>query len=192
MNTQFVRRRSIAFSMLLTIAGLLGACATINTGSYADEDADFSAFQSFSWIDDSPYIATASVVRVNPLVLSMIDANMQAQLEQRGYQFVEDREAADLLVAYTVGTREKIRMESYPVGYRGHWGWHYPYSHYYFRHVSVENYTQGSLGVDIFDNETGKPVWHGWAEKTVTEDDRANPGPAIEAGIAKLFQSFPK
>lgn len=178
--------------MLLTVASILGACATINTGSYVDDAADFATYQSFSWIADGPYIATASDVRVNPLALSMIETSLQAQLQQRGYQFIADREAADFLVAYTVGTRDKIRMESYPVGYRGHWGWHDPHSHYYFRHVSAENYTQGSLGVDIFDNETGKPVWHGWAEKTVTEDDRTNPGPTIKDGIAKLFESFPE
>lgn len=192
MNTLSDHPRSLAISMLLIVAGTLGACATINTGSYADEDTDFGSYQSYSWIDDSPYIEAASDVRVNALALSMIESSMQAQLEQRGYQFIEDREAADLLVAYTVGTRERIRMESYPVGYRGHWGWHDPHSHYYFRHVSAENYTHGTLGVDIFDNETGKPVWHGWAEKTVTDDDRANPGPTIKDGIAKLFQSFPK
>lgn len=48
-----------------------------------------------------------------------------------------------------------------------------------------------SLGVDIFDNETGRPVWHGWAMKTVTEQDRQNRGPTIEKGIAQLFAAFP-
>lgn len=192
MNTLFDRRRSLACITFLTVATMFGACATINTGSYADDDADFSTYQSFSWIDDSPYVAAAADLRVNALALSMIEANLREQLEQRGYQFTEDRDAADFLVAYTVGTRDKIRMDSYPVGYRGHWGWHHPQSHYYFRHVSAENYTQGTLGVDIFDNETGKPVWHGWAEKTVTEEDRANPGPTIEEGIAKLFLPFPE
>ena len=117
---------------------------------------------------------------------------LQRQLELQGYTFAENGESADFSVAYTVGTRDKIRMESYPTGYRGHWGWHDPHSHYYFRKVSADNYTQGTLGVDIFDNETGKPVWHGWAEKTVTQSDRADPGPTIEEGIAKLFQSFPR
>ncbi len=46
--------------------------------------------------------------------------------------------------------------------------------------------------MDIFDNESGKPVWHGWAEKTVTESDRDDPGPAIEEGIGKLFEAFPR
>jgi hypothetical protein len=45
--------------------------------------------------------------------------------------------------------------------------------------------------VDIFDNKSGKPVWHGWAEKTVTDSDRSNPGPAIKTGVGGIFESFP-
>lgn len=96
-----------------------------------------------------------------------------------------------MLVSYTIGARDKLRIESYPVEFRGHWGWHEPFGHYYFRHVELEHYTQGTLGVDIFDNENGRPVWHGWAQKTVTDSDRQDPEQTIERGIARLFASFP-
>jgi hypothetical protein len=122
----------------------------------------------------------------------MIESAIRTQLQQQGFVFSDVREDADFVLAYTVGTRDNVRIESYPIGYRGHWGWHVPYSHYYFREVSVHNYTKGTLGVDLFDNETGKPVWHGWAEKTVTQSDRDDPGATIEQGVAKLFSSFPK
>ena len=183
--------RLIAHLALLAVLAWPGGCATIETGSYADDDTDFGTFTSFSWISDTPHVPTEPATPISALALSMIETGIREQLTQRGYRFTEDRSGADILVAYTVGTRDKLRMESYPVGYRGHWGWHDPHSHYYFRHVSTENYRQGTLGVDIFDNETGKPVWHGWAEKTVTAEDRADPRATIENGIAKLFQRFP-
>lgn len=191
MTTRVWFRRSIIFSVLLPLSCLLGSCAAISTGSYVDETANFAAYRSFSWINEKPYIPTNTSIPVSALALSMIESGIRRQLEQKGYAFTEDRDTADVLVAYTVGTRDKMRMDSYPVGYRGHWGWHDPYDHYYFRRASAENYTQGTLGVDIFDNESGKPVWHGWAEKTVTKSDRSNPGPTIEEGVAKLFESFP-
>lgn len=184
--------RLAVLSMLLVLQGMLAACAAINTGSYVGKEVDFGSFQSFSWIDRVPYVATESSIPVSPLELEMIESGIRTQLEKKGYAFTTDREAADLLVAFTVGTRDKVRMESYPVGYRGHWGWHEPHSHYYFRHVSAENYTKGTLGIDLFDNETGKPIWHGWAEKTVTQGDRTDPGPSIDKGLTKLFGSFPK
>jgi hypothetical protein len=91
-----------------------------------------------------------------------------------------------------VGTRDKIRVSSYPVNYPGTWGWHVYGSHYYIREVSAHSYTEGTLGVDIFDGKTNKPVWHGWAEKTISSSDRQNPDPLIKTGVAKLFESFPR
>jgi hypothetical protein len=185
-------RRLLAVSIIVVLTSTLAACATISTGSYSDKSTNFGDYESFSWIDDEPYIPPDASLAISALAKSMIESAIRRQLEQRGCSFTDDRVAADLLLAYTVGVREKTMIQSYPVGYRGHWGWHYPYSHYYFRNVSADNYTQGTLGVDVFDNETGKPVWHGWAEKTVTDSDRTDPAPTIEEGVAKLFASFPR
>lgn len=183
---------SIAFPVLLVLSGVLYACAATGTGSYADGATNFNEYHSFSWINGGPYISTETPSPVSALASSMIESGIRKQLELQGYAFTEAEESADLSVAYTVGTRDNIKMDSYPVGYRGHWGWHDPRSHYYFRKVSAENYTQGTLGVDIFDNETGKPVWHGWAGKVVMQTEQADPDSTIEKGMTKLFNSFPR
>lgn len=181
----------LRLTIVLVLAAVLGSCATIRTGAYSDETADFGAFESFSWLQDDPYVAPESGSAVNPLARKMIETAIRTELQNKGYRFTEKREDAGFLVAYTVGSRDKVRIESYPVDYRGHWGWHDPRSHYFFRDIKARNYTEGTLGIDIFDNETGKPVWHGWAQKTVTAEDRADPAPTINAGVAKLLAAFP-
>jgi len=178
--------------LLFALILLQSGCATIKTGSYADESADFGTYQSFAWISSEPYVPAEGSKAISPLARSMINTAIREELQHQGFVFTNDREAADLLVAYTVGSRDKVQIDSYPVGYRGHWGWHTPHSHYFFRKVEARNYTEGTLGVDLFDNETGKPIWHGWAQKTVTEQDRADPAPVIKAGVAKLFAAFPE
>ena len=178
--------------MLLILAGFLGGCATINTGSHYDETANFGAYESFSWIDEEPLISVETSIPVSALSRSMIKTAIQRELENKGYEFTPNRTGADFVVAYTIGTRDAIRVESYPADYRGDWGWHVPYSYYYYREVSAHTYTTGTLGVDIFDNESGKPIWHGWAEKTVTQSDREDPGPTIDAGVRMIFESFPR
>lgn len=185
------RKTCRRIAVLAALAVLQSGCAAIKTGSYVDESADFQTYQSFSWIGTQPYVPAEGSSAINPLARTMIDNAIRDELQQQGFAFTTDREAADFLVAYTVGSRDKVRIESYPVSYRGHWGWHTPHSHYYFRKIEARNYTEGTLGVDLFDNETGRPVWHGWAQKTVTEQDRADPAPTIKAGIAKLFVAFP-
>ena len=192
MATPVTCRGIVGFIALMLLTSLLGACATIRTGSHFDETTDFGAYQSFSWIDDTPYISAENAFPVSALALSMVKSEIQAQLELKGYAYTDVRDNADFVVAFTVGTREEIRIDSYPADYRGRWGWHVPYSHYYYREISAHTYNKGTLGVDIFDNESGKPVWHGWAENTVTESDRDDPGPAIEEGIGKLFEAFPR
>ena len=191
MTTLETCRRFVGFFVLLLLVGTLSACATIKTGSHFDATTNFAAYKSFSWIDNEPYISAPSAIPVDALSKSMIKAEIQAQLERLGYTFTDSRNNADFVVAYTIGTRDEIRVNSYPSNYRGYWGWHVPYSYYYFHDISVHTYTTGTLGVDIFDNKSGKPVWHGWAEKTVTDSDRSNPGPAIKAGVGGIFESFP-
>jgi len=184
-------QRTLKSLFLLILAGLLCSCATINTGSHFDETANFGAYKSFSWIDDEPMISMDSSIPVSALALSMIETAIQSELTVKGYAFAENREDADFVVGYTIGTRENIRVDSYPAHYRGRWGWHVPYSYYYYQDISAHSYTKGTLSVDIFDNESGKPVWHGWAEKTVSQSDREDPTPAIKEGVRMLFESFP-
>jgi hypothetical protein len=98
--------------VLLLLASLLSACATITTGSHFDETTNCGAYQSFSWIDDTPYISADNSFPVSALALSMIKSEIHAQLEQKGYAYTDVRDNADFMVAFTVGTREEIRIDS--------------------------------------------------------------------------------
>jgi hypothetical protein len=178
---------------LLSIVALQG-CEIIDTGSHYDETNDFGDYRSFSWIDDTPYIEGGgrSEVRVSPLTQTKIERAIKAELESRGYSFTEDRDEADFVIAYTVGTRDEITVNSYPYPYRGDWGWHVYGSRYYVHEYREHSYTRGTLSVDVFDGDTNGPVWHGWAEKTITESDREDPSQSIIDAVTRLFEEFPR
>ena len=176
----------------IAISGFLAACETISTGSHYDKTTNFGAYQTFSWIDEVPYISGDSIVRISPLTQNKIQQAIQTQLEKKGYTYIEDRKNADFFVAYTVGTRDKIRTTSYPIDYRGIGGWHLHSSFYYIRETREHSYTEGTLGVDVFDAETGKAVWNGWAEKSISQSDRRDPTSTIKSAVSKLFWPFPK
>jgi hypothetical protein len=178
---------------LLYIVALHG-CETIDAGSHYDETNNFGDYRSFSWIDDTPYIAggSRSEVRVSPLTQTKIERAISAELESKGYSFTEDRDDADFVIAYTVGTRDEITVNSYPLPYRGDWGWHVYGSRYYVHEYREHSYTKGTLSVDVFDGGTNSPVWHGWAEKTITESDREDPSQSIIDAVARLFEEFPR
>jgi hypothetical protein len=192
MRLLLCRPSLIRIIAIVAACAALTACATISTGSHYDETANFGAYKTFSWIDDVPYIADESSSRISPLSQSKIQSAIRSELEKKNYAFTDDRDNADFVIAYTVGTRERIQTTSYPAGYFGAWGWHVHGSYYYVREITEHRYTEGTLSVDIFDGKLKKPVWHGWAEKTITKSDREDPGPAIKEGVAMLFESFPR
>lgn len=189
MNYRFV----FATGMILAFTLFQAGCATISTGAHLDESANFSQYQKFSWIDEEPLIvgAESTGIPISPLTQQKIKDAIRGGFEERGFEFVEDEEQADFVVAYTIGTRQEISIHSYPDPYHGDWGWHVRGSRYYVSEVSAHTYTKGTLGVDVFDRDTKKPVWHGWVEKTVTSSDRKDPTPAIEEGVAKMLEAFP-
>ncbi|HZW60230.1 MAG TPA: DUF4136 domain-containing protein [Woeseiaceae bacterium] len=177
---------------ILILTGLLCACATIRSGSHYDESNDFDRYRTFSWIADDPYVGRDAALNVSPLTQRKIQQAIRDQLEFKGYTFVDDRDTADFVVSYTIGSREKFTASSYPIAYRGSWSWDMHDRYYRVGEYVEHSYTEGTLGVDIFDAATKQPVWHGWAQKTITQGDRDDPSVAIQDGVQRLFESFPR
>ncbi|MEX0707375.1 MAG: DUF4136 domain-containing protein [Woeseia sp.] len=192
MNAAVSMFRGLRTALVLLIVAALTACSSIRTGSHLDETNNFSAYSTFSWIADDPYIRSDTDLVISPLTQAKIQGAIRDQLEFKGYRYTGDRDEADFVVSYTVGSRETIRTTSYPVAYHGTWGWHVRGSDYYIREYEEHSYTEGTLAVDVFDGASKKPVWHGWAEKTITMSDRRNPDAVINDSVIKLLESFPR
>jgi hypothetical protein len=108
-------------------------------------------------------------------------------LQAKGYRFTPNGNNADFVVSFALGARDQIRVNTYPTTYRGNWAWGGPY----YQEVDVRNYTEGTLSVDLFDVKRRQPVWHGWAVKTISSSDRANPSPVIREVIEAILAQFP-
>jgi len=187
----FTPRRRITAILILLGAALTG-CATVKSGAHHDEQASFDEYQSFAWIADNPMIlGDGDQPPISPLAQKIIVQSIEDELTGKGFNYLEAPEDADFVVAYTVGTREKIVATSYPTAYGGTWGSHLHGQYYYQSGIEHRTYTEGTLGIDIFDGKTKQPVWHGWAGKSVTSTDRNNPSPAIQSAVAAIIKQFP-
>jgi predicted small secreted protein len=176
-------------SFVLPAAALLAACVTMQGGSDYYSAADFSGYRTYSWLSDSPLIrAESGRVEISPLDLRRIREAIERELTGKGFQLVSGPESADFAVAFTVGARDMIDASDYPDTYRGPWRWNAPY---YWPNVDIYMYTEGMLAIDIFDNATREPVWHGWARKIVSGADVEDPESAINAAVASILEDFP-
>ena len=187
-----IKKGSPVIVAALLLGAVLTGCTTIKTGSHQDESVSFSSYQTFAWIADNPLIlGDGEASPVSPLSQKKITHAIESELRAKGFTYSTKRDQADFVLSYTVGTREKIEARSYPSAYRGTWGSHMYGRYYYTTEVDHRTYTEGTLGIDIFDGNSKEPVWHGWASKTILTSDRENPSPAIREAVAGIFKHFP-
>jgi hypothetical protein len=176
-------------STLMLLILLSGGCATtMPVSSDYDRSQDFSHYKTFAWMDDDPVMgAQAASGGSSALNRRRTVEAIQAELQRKGYRKVEDRNTADFVVTYTIGARDRLDVESYPVPYRGPWLWDW----YAGRETSLRAYTEGVLAIDIFDAARKSPVWHGWASKQITEQDVRQAAEQIPVAVRRVLQQFP-
>jgi hypothetical protein len=176
-------------TMLMGFVGvlLLTGCSSVSIKHDYDSSTDFSALQTFSWMSERPLLV-GSATRVSPLLEGRLLKAASATLTAKGMRFVANAEQADVVISFAIGARDKIRVDSYPANYRGRgaWGWGAPY----YQEVDVRNYTEGTLSIDIFNVKKRQPIWHGWAVKTISENDRGNET-VVKEIVAKILEEFP-
>ncbi len=176
--------------LLATVVVLtLSACASAiqSTVDVADQ-ADFSNFQTYAWITDDSFIARSDATSElgYPLNEQRTRAAVERELARKGYRKVSSEEA-DFVVSFTVGSRDRVRVQQYygNHGYSYH-GYHHGFTRYGFARYAYPGYgnygstervytfTEGSLVVDIFDNRSKEAIWHGSASKRLSRQDKDN------------------
>jgi hypothetical protein len=178
------------------VAGLvLAACQTPISAHYEyDTTAPFQDYMKFAWVTNEPLIRPAAGVsgldpRLSPMVEKAIRDAVERNLVAGGYRQLSDPASADLVVSFSVGTREKVQVDSYPTraGYR-----YGPYGGYGGWQSDVRAYTEGVLAIDFFDTRSKEVVWHGWATKRLsTSTDQEKRRENVNRVVDAVLEKFP-
>ncbi len=169
--------RSALLSVAL-LAPLAVGCASSTPVVEKDDAYDFSAVSTYAWVTDEPIMITFGddqpTVRTKDNELK-IRAAIERELGTRGMAKVE-ADAAQLLVAFSVGTRMRYRLEGGD------------------RSSSVtdgpgDKQTKGTLNIYLLDREADKEVWHGSTSKWLEKGDDADV--VINEAVGKIMSVFP-
>ena len=181
--------KKLTMALCSAVLLLSGCATTMSTFTDRDADADFSSYQTFSWIDEHPLTVKDQIpVVANPLMESRIRNAIQQELTLRGFEFVPVAGDADLVVSFTVSARQQINTESQPVTYRGSWRWG---GTYVGDSVDIQTVTEGTLAIDFFDTQTRAPVWHGRAERSLNKKERERSNELIKETVTAILADFP-
>lgn len=181
---------------LLTMLSLLllSACGSNPPVVDYDSSANFAAYKTYAFISDHPLMRAEGTAGGSPLLEGKLMRTTDETLQAKGFVKVDNPESADFAVGFTVGARDKIRVNSYPEPYRpyyGAWGWGGPYYAGATNNVDVQQYTEGRLAIDVYDVAEHKPVWHATATKRITDSMRRNPNEAVHEVVNEILASFP-
>jgi hypothetical protein len=181
-------------ALVLSAALLVSACAygpTVRTDF--DPAANFSAYRTYNWVD------TAVPQGMNPLMFARVRASIDQALAARGYT---PASPGDLAISFTIGERDRLKVYDsgpyYPGWGWGHagwggwgswggWGgWGYPYPS-----IDVDQYTERSVVIDIYDARSRRPIWHGVGTDREYRD-KVDYGKLDRAVVAALSQFPPQ
>ncbi|MEP7041975.1 MAG: DUF4136 domain-containing protein [Dokdonella sp.] len=172
------------------LMALMAACTSgPRIRSDYDHSANFAAYRTFGF--SSPL--GTDVDGYSTLTTQRLKAATQRELEARGYRFVA--QSPDLLVNFSGRLSDKVRVDQTPVPTWGYYGYrrsafYAPWPTYAYE-TNVDQYTQGTLNVDIIDAAHKQMVWEGVAVGRVTDQQLDNPGPAIDAAVTDIFKAYP-
>jgi hypothetical protein len=167
---------------MLALVGAMAGCVS-NQQARVDFDRNSEInttnYKTFAWLNESKILAE-----------SVDDNAIEQAFIAKGYQLVNNAEQADFTISYTMGSRDKVKVDSLPVMYRTSLMWGNRFYGGMGIDTRVRNITEGKLAIDVYDVKSHQPVWHGWAVKRIKSSEQDNPSKAIKMVIEELVAQF--
>jgi hypothetical protein len=175
--------------VVLIIAAMAAGCAsTPNTFSNAAPDTDFSQYSTFGFFrplatDEQGYESMES---------NFLKVAMSQELDRRGLTYSE---SPDLEINFYIHTKEKIRSRSVPTtsvyyDYRDPF-YYDPWIGYPAYETRIDQYTEGTLNIDVVDANTKKLVWEGSVSGRITDKAIRNMEQTIDEAVKATMTDFP-
>ena len=177
-------------SGLAVVAAVLGIAACSTTPkplSNVDTSVDFTQYRTFGFLDQ------LSTDRANyeSLESNFLKVAVAQEFGKRGFTYAEN---PDLVVNFYIHTKEKIRSRSVPTT-SAYYGWRDPFydtwGGYGGYETRIDQFTEGTLHIDVVDTRTNKLVWESSVSGRVTEEDIKNLEKSIDSAVRITMSAFP-
>jgi len=173
---------------VLVLALATGCASGPNIRISADPGASLAGYRTFN------YMSPLGTDRegYESLVSASLKEAATAELARRGYQLSEK---PDFLVNFSARLNEKLRVSSAPavrppLGYYGYrTGFYDPW--YGYNDVDVDQYTEGTLNIDIVDAAAKRLVWEAVAVGRVNEKTMRDVPAAVREVVPQMLAKFP-
>lgn len=173
--------------MTAAVIALAGCASTPNTFVNADPTADFGSYKTYGFYED----LSTDKANYESMESNFLKVAVAQELDHRGMTYSH---SPDLMVNFYINTKEKIKTRSVPTtsGYYGYrdpfydtWGGYGGYE------TRIDQYTEGTLNIDIVDASSKKLIWEGAIAGRVTDTALRNLEETIDKAVAAIMASYP-
>ena len=154
----------------------LTACASMDVRSFVERGTDVTQYRTYTWGPAAAQATGDPCLDNNPFFHERIQANVEKQLNTRGF---EKTTAApqDFLIYYRASVTQQINVNGADQPYQS------------CEDCTPYVYDAGTILVDLVDARTRRLVWRGWAEGGLdgVVDDQALMERKIDEAVARIL-----
>jgi Domain of unknown function (DUF4136) len=171
--------------LMIVFTVAFGSCSSVKISSDFDSQANFAGYKTYTFTPEAEALPVDDINRAR-----IINA-VSSELAAKGFT---KSEQPDVLIDMNIKAEQKQTATAtssspgyYGAGYRYGWGGGFSTTT-----INVENYTEGTLFVDMIDASKKQLVWQGRAVKTLDPD--ATPEQReknINYGVKQIFTNYP-
>ena len=172
-----------AIAAALVVVG----CNTVKSSSDYDPTAKFSSYSTFAVMERQ------RAQGEDDTVILQTEKAIKLRLQRQGYELVSSPDRADFVFDFTLGSAGRTDISSYPQPYAGRWFWD-PILRggpYWGKDLDPRVYRDGTLSIDVFDQTTHRPVWHGWSKHPISESESTASEASIDQTVVEVLSWFP-
>jgi hypothetical protein len=163
------------------------ACNPVTVRTTVAPDAQLAKLRTFTIA--TPTVKKANAVSDNndPMLSNSISnqalrQDLTMDFQAKGYTLTND--SPSFAVAYYASAQQKLDVTNWDYGYQ-YWGYHRFWRGYDQPVETVQQYTQGTVVVDVIDPTTKELLWRGQGKADVSQDPAA-----YTAELAKTVQAI--
>jgi hypothetical protein len=168
-----MRRKFVFGAMLLCIASTIAVGQQVSVNY--DHNASFAQYHTYVWGSNNKNQIQ------NSILAQVAQQDIEAAMQQKGFQKVEESQNPDLVLAASGGEREQTSYNAW--GMRGIGGG--------MGGISPQENVEATMVVSLYDVKAKSLVWRGIAQNTLNNNGNKNQE-MVEKAVTKMFKQWPK
>jgi Domain of unknown function (DUF4136) len=165
--------KSVWCAILLCMTATLALGQTVSVNY--NHSQSFAGYHTYAWGSNN-----ANQIK-NSILAQVAMQNVDAALQGKGLQKVEENQTPDLIVTANGGMQQQTSYTA--MGMRGFGGG--------MGTITPQQNVIGTLIVDLYDAKTQSLVWRGMGQNTLSNNGSKNQQ-MVQKAVTKMFNQWPK